>query len=114
MYDTAGKKWSFEELPDGKIVVGYDEFRSEFIAKSNYTFNGHHDVFAKTVDRSIDGVYTKVRCTGTTVKGKDISYTYSVTNFRFWDVGENRIYHAPHVDGITKTELKKYAKALAK
>lgn len=112
--DAAGKKWDFEELPDGKIVIGYDEFRATFISKSNYVFDGRHDVFAKSVDRSIDGVYTKVKCTGTTTKGKEISYTYSVTNFRFWDVGENRIYHAPHVDGITKTDLKKYAKALAK
>ena len=112
--DAAGKKWAFEELPSGKIIIGYDEFRATFIAKSNYVFNGHRDVFARTVDRSIDGVYTKVRCTGSTVKGKEISYTYNVTNFRFWDAGENRIYHAPHVDGITKSELKKYAKALAK
>lgn len=112
--DAAGKKWDFEELPDGKIVVGYDEFRSEFNPKSSYIFNGMNDCFAKTVDRSIDGVYTKVRCTGTTPKGKEISYTYSVTNFRFWNAGENRIYHAPHVEGISKTELKKYAKALAK
>lgn len=112
--NTAGKKWDFEELPDGKIIVGYDEFRSHFNPKSSYIFNGMNDCFAKTVDRSIDGVYTKVRCTGTTPKGKDISYTYNVTNFRFWNAGENRIYHAPHVDGISKTELKKYAKALAK
>ncbi len=112
--DSAGKKWDFEELPSGKIIIGYDEFRSTYIAKSNYVFNGHRDVFAKTVDRSIDGVYTKVRCTGTTTKGKEISYTYSITNFRFWNAGENRIYHAPHVDGISKSELKKYAKALAK
>lgn len=112
--DSAGKKWDFEELPSGKIIVGYDEFRSQYNPKSSYVFNGMNDVFAKTVDRSIDGVYTKVKCTGTTPKGKDISYTYNVTNFRFWDAGENRIYHAPHVDGISKTELKKYAKALAK
>lgn len=111
---SAGKKWDFEELPSGKIIIGYDEFRSTYVAKGNYVFNGYRDVFAKTVDRSIDGVYTKVKCTGTTPKGKDISYTYNVTNFRFWDVGENRIYFAPHVEGITKTELKKYAKALAK
>ncbi|MCR5475515.1 MAG: hypothetical protein K6F28_09990 [Lachnospiraceae bacterium] len=112
--DSAGKKWDFEELPNGKIIVGYDEFRSTYSPKSNYVFNGINDVFAKTVDRSIDGVYTKVRCTGTTPKGKEISYTYDVKNFRFWDAGENRIYHAPHVDGVSKTELKAYAKALAK
>lgn len=112
--DAAGDKWDFEELSDGTIIVGYDDFRSEYNPKGNYVFNGISDVFAKSIDRSIDGVYSKVRCTGTTAKGKEISYTYNVTNFRFWDAGENRIYHAPHVDGITKTELKKYAKALAK
>lgn len=112
--DNAGRKWDFEELPDGTIIVGYDDFRSQYNPKSNYIFNGMNDVFAKAVDRSIDGVYSKVRCTGTTPKGKDISYTYKVTNFRFWEAGENRIYHAPHIDGITKTELKAYAKALAK
>lgn len=112
--DNAGRKWDFEELPDGTIIVGYDDFRSQYNPKSNYIFNGMNDVFAKAVDRSIDGVYSRVRCTGTTLKGKEISYTYKVTNFRFWEAGENRIYHAPHIDGITKTELKAYAKALAK
>lgn len=112
--ERAGWKWNFEELPDGTIIIGYDEFRSEYNPKSDYVFNGMNDVFAKTVDRSTDGVYSKVRCTGTTLKGKEISYTYNITNFRFWSTGENRIYHAPHIEGITKNELKAYAKALAK
>ena len=112
--ERAGWKWDFEELSDGTIIIGYDEFRSEYNPKSDYVFNGMNDVFAKTVDRSTDGVYSKVRCTGTTSKGKEISYTYNITNFRFWNTGENRIYHAPHIEGITKNELKAYAKALAK
>ena len=112
--DTDGKQWKFEELPDGTIIVGYDEFRSQYAPKGNYIFDGWNDVFAISVDRCIDGVYNKVRCTGTTLKGKEISYTYSVKNFKHWDVDENRIYHADHIDGITKSALKAYAKALAK
>ena len=112
--DSANKQWRFEETYDGTIVVGYDDFRTAYVPKNFYTFNGRNDVFAESVDRCIDGVYNKVHVTGTTPKGKEISYTYNVTNFRFWDVGENRIYHANKIEGITKTELKKYAKALAK
>lgn len=112
--DAADKQWRFEETYDGSIVVGYDAFRTYYIPKNYYTFNGRNDVFAKTVDRCIDGVYNKVHVVGVTPKGKEISYTYPVTNFRFWDVSENRIYHADKVNGISKTELKKYAKALAR
>lgn len=112
--DAANKQWKFEETFDGTIVVGYDDFRSRYIPKNYYNFNGKSDVFAQTVDRCIDGVYNKVHVTGVTPKGKEISYTYDVTNFRFWDVGEKRIYHADKITGIEKSELKKYAKALAK
>lgn len=112
--DAADKQWRFEETYDGTIVVGYDAFRASYVPKNYYTFNGRNDVFAKTVDRCIDGVYNKVHVVGVTPDGKEISYTYPVTNFRFWDVSENRIYHADKVEGITKTELKEYAKALAK
>lgn len=112
--DSADKQWRFEETYDGTIVVGYDDFRTAYVPKNYYTFNGRNDVFAESVDRCIDGVYNKVHVTGTTPKGKEISYTYNVTNFRFWDVGENRIYHTSKIEGIEKAELKAYAKALAK
>ena len=111
--DRLNKHWKFEETCDGYIVVGYDEFRSEYIPKNYYTFNGRSDVFVQNVDKCIDGVYSKVRCTGTTKKGKEIAYTANVKNFRFWDVGDSRIYHADPIEGIEKDELKKYAKALA-
>ena len=109
-----GQQWKFEETYDGTIVAGYDTFRSEYIPKGNYIFDGRHDVFAEKVDRCTDGAYTQVICTGTTPKGKAISYTYSVKNFKFWSMGEHKTYHAKKVDGITKSELKAYAKALAK
>lgn len=112
--DAANKHWAFEETYDGEIVVGYDDFRSGYIPKNYYTFNGRNDVFVENIDRCIDGVYSKVHVVGVTPKGKEISYVYDVKNFRFWQVGENRIYHADRIEGITKKELKKYAKALAK
>ena len=111
---TVGQQWKFEENYDGKIVIGYDDFRSQYIPKGNYVFDGRSDVFAENVDRCTDGVYTQVRCTGTTPGGKYLSYTYSVKNFRFWRVGKHRTYHAKRIDGITKSALKTYAKALAK
>lgn len=112
--ETDGKQWKFEELPDGTIIVGYDAFRSTYNPKGNYVFDGWRDVFAISVDRCIDGVYSKVRVTGTTTKGKEIGYTYPVKNFRYWDIDENRIYYAEHLEGVSKSALKKYAKALAK
>ena len=109
-----GLQWKVEERYDGKIVAGFDEFRSQYIPKSSYEFNGMNDVFAKSVQRCIDGAYTKVRCTGTTPDGKEIEYIMDVKAWRFWNPGEHKTYHAKKIEGITASNLKKYAKALAK
>lgn len=109
-----GLQWKVEERYDGKIIAGFDEFRSQYIPKSSYEFNGMNDVFAKSVQRCIDGAYTKVRCTGTTPDGKEIEYVTDVKAFRFWNPGEHKTYHAKKIEGITASNLKKYAKALAK
>lgn len=112
--DANNKQWKFEEMYDGQIIIGYDAFRNSYIPKNYYSFNGRSDVFTKTVDKCIDGVYNQVKVTGTTKEGKELSYIYPVKNFKYWDVGEKRTYFANTVNGTTKDELKKYGKALAK
>ena len=109
-----GLQWKLEERYDGLIVAGFDEFRRTYIPKGSYQFNGMNDVFTKSVSRCIDGAYTKVRCTGVTPDGKDISYVMDVPAWRFWNPGEHKTYHADKIEGITSKNLKKYAKALTK
>lgn len=109
-----GYVWKTEELNDGTIIIGYDAFRAQYLPKGTYQFNGMNDVFAKSVQRCVDGAYTKVRCTGTTPDGKEIEYVKDVANFKFWNPGNHKTYHAEKIEGITITELKKYAAALAK
>ncbi len=109
-----GLQWKLEERYDGLIVAGFDEFRRTYIPKGSYQFNGMNDVFAKSVSRCIDGAYTKVRCTGVTPDGKDISYVMDVPAWRFWNPGDHKTYHADKIEGITSKNLKKYAKALTK
>lgn len=111
---SIGKTWLIEERYDGKIIIGFDDFRNSYIPKSFYSFHDKSDVFAKSVQRCNDGVYSQVRCTGITPDGKEIAVIYPVITWRYWSVGEHKTYHADKVEGITKSNLKKYAKALAK
>lgn len=107
--------WDTEELYDGRIVCGYAEFRGTKNPKGNYIFHGKNDVFSNSVNRSIDGSFSHVRCIGTNKNGEDlIPVTKSVTSWRFWTPGDHRTYHAPRVDGITQAELEQYAEIIAK
>lgn len=109
------KFWDIEELYDGTIICGFEEFRSDYLPKGNYVFHGKNDVFSNSISRSIDGSYSHVVCTGTDKSGNDLTpVKKEVITWKYWTPGEHRTYHAPRVDGITQSELEKYATILAK
>lgn len=109
-----GKNWEMEELPDGKVVVGYDAFRATYAPKGRYVFNGANDVFTKGVNRSIDGSFTQVRCTGTDNNKKELeAVVMPVTPIKYWEPGAHKTYHAPKVEGVTQEKLTKYCEVLA-
>lgn len=112
---TEGKMWDIEEMYDGTVVVGFDEFRGQYMPRSTYTFDGKNDVFALSINRAIDGVYAKVRCVGTDSNRKDLTpVVKTVDSWKYWRVGTYKVYHAQKLEGTTQADLEKYAKALAK
>lgn len=109
-----GKNWEVEELYDGTVVVGYDAFRAGYAPKGVYVFNGANDVFTKAINRSIDGSYTQVRCTGTDANKQELTaVVMPVTPIKYWEPGAHKTYHAPKVEGVTQAKLAKYCEVLA-
>lgn len=109
------KIWDIEELYDGTIIAGFDEFRSDYNPKGNYVFHGKSDVFARKINRSIDGSYSHVRVTGTDKSGHDLTPSIqSIETWDYWKPATHRTYHASKVDGLKDSnELEKYGKILA-
>lgn len=102
----------YEEL---EIIAGYDEFRALYLPREKFNFGGISDVFAKSVDRSIDGTYTQVRCIGTDAKGKELDpVVKEVATWKYWTPANHRTYHAERLEGTTQVELEAYAETLAR
>ena len=112
---TPQKIWDVEELYDGKVIAGFDEFRGDINPRGTYVFHGKSDVFTKKINRSIDGAYSHIRCTGTDKSNHDLTPVVKpITTWQFWTLGEHRTYHAPKVDGLASdAELERYCMILA-
>ena len=109
-----GKMCDIEEAYDGTVVIGFDAFRGEYLPRGTYKFDGKNDVFMQSINRAIDGVYTKVRCVGTDNNKKDLDPEIAnVESWKYWRTGPYKIYHAQKVEGTTQGDLRKYAEALA-
>jgi hypothetical protein len=50
--------WRMIELPDGKIVIGYDYFLVDYLTNSYYEFNGEAEVFKRKTKKAADAAYT--------------------------------------------------------
>lgn len=109
------KIWDIEELYDGTVIAGLAPFRGERNPKGVYVFNGRNDVFTRKINRSIDGAFSHVRCTGTDKSGHDLTPALQeVETWRYWKPAVHRTYHAPKVDGLASSEeLLRYCKILA-
>lgn len=115
---TAGKEWKMIEYVewDGRsvIVIGYSEFLNDYQPIEHFRFDGMSDTFSKSVNRTIDGVYTHVRCTGTDSDKKELDAVIAeVDTWKYWSTGSHRTYHAEKIEGTTQEALEKYAQTLA-
>ena len=106
---TEGNNWEHEVMPDGTIVCGYDEFRSEYLPKGYYTFDGKGDLFQRRLSRSLDGVYKYLRVRGEDENGNALTPEQrSIDTWDYWEPGDR--YYIPDVlKGVTQQELSDYA-----
>ncbi len=102
--------WRMTELPDGKIIIGYERFVSGFSANSYYEFHGEQEVFRRKTKKAADAAYTHVLVTGD--DGMDPVYL-EVPHFPFWSLGAHKTAHVKAPSGLTAEKLAEYAAAVA-
>lgn len=112
--DIIGEAWDIEETYDGYIVIGMDSYRRTYTPRGTYSFDDATKVFQKSITRTIDGAYSRVRCTGKDDNGHALTpVIQNIETWPYWEVSKHRTYHAPEIEGISQSELEKYAKELA-
>lgn len=101
------------ELPDGMVVVGYQNFINTYQGNGYYVFDVG-SVFKRKTKRSCDAAYTKVRVTGKDADGNDLKpVIVPVSTFKQWELPANKTFHETAPDGYTQDELQTYAESLA-
>jgi len=93
------------ETPEGKVVIGYWEYRNTFLPVSNYAFNSQSDCFSMSTRKNLDKCYSKVFATGRAADSVDLeAVTVDVQNFSDWTIPDSKIYFADF-NGYTMQEL---------
>ena len=105
---TEGKNWENEVLPDGTLVCGYDAFRSDYLPKTYYVFDGKAELFQRRLSRSIDGVYKYLRVDGTDANNNALTpEVRAIDTWDYWEPGDR--YYIAALKGVTQQELSDYA-----
>lgn len=84
--------WFFEDLPDGRIVVGSETFIRDQVSRTGiYYFDKGKDIFSRSVTRSADGAFSRVciRRGGET----PLSLFADVPYFDGWFIGKQQTYY---------------------
>ena len=115
---TAGKEWGMVEYIEwdnrSVLTIGYSDFLNDSQPVRHFQFDGMSDAFSKSVNRTIDGVYTHVRCTGTDSNKRELDAVVAEVNtWKYWTPGQHRTYHAEKIEGTTQEALEEYAQTLA-
>ena len=111
---TDGTDWGIEEMPDGKIIIGFNGFRGSYLPKSVFKFDDD-ELFKRASSKSADGAYSKVYCAGKTSGGVDLEpVIMNITQWKYWSLPGNKTYFAPVLENTTQVELERYAQTLAK
>lgn len=106
--------WGMEELPDGKITVGYAYWRQQYQANSVYQYVLGEDVIKRRVRKSADAAYSHVRVTGKDAAGAELEPVYlPVDTFRHWALGTTKTKHVTAADGLTQEQLRSFAEQTA-
>lgn len=113
-YTSQTDELKLNELPDGTICIGYQEWMGAYLPNTYYTFNEGSDVFRRKTTKLSDSSYTALRVTGKGPAKEDlIPVTVPVINFKYWALGEHRTNHITAPEGFTQAELQAWAEGQA-
>ncbi|MEN6586550.1 MAG: peptidoglycan-binding domain-containing protein, partial [Sulfuricella sp.] len=104
--------WSLEELYDGRIIIGNAAHIAKYRAAGRYTFTRDTDVITRSIDRSIDGAYSRI---GVKYKSGDAEYYKyaTIATWPGWSVPSHRTYYITAPSGATATQARDLANATA-
>ena len=112
---------SMIELPDGKILVGTQEWLASKYPNGKYTFDEGSDVFTRNTTKMVDACYTQLIATGIKVKASETDkdepltpVTVPINNYSHWSLGLHRTKHLKAPTEMTQAELQTWAEAEAK
>ena len=98
--------WYLDDLPDGRIVLGNESYIKALVSTTGiYTFDRGKDVISRSVDRSTDGVYSRV-C----VRRKGSSPVSRYTDVPFYDGGfveKHRTYYNDVPDSTSQADMER-------
>lgn len=101
---TAQVDWYFDDQPDGTIVVGDAAYMRANVASTGiYSFERGKDVISRSVDRNLDGVYSRV-CVRRGGPNPHRIYA-DVPYFDGWYVAGHRTYYQDVGDDVTTTTM---------
>lgn len=84
--------WYFDDLPDGRIVIGSESYLKSLVATTGiYLFSRDTDVYSRAVTRSTDGAYSRVcvRRGGET----PLKMYADVPYYDGWYIADHRTYY---------------------
>lgn len=113
-YTSMSNEMKIGELPDGTIVIGYQDWMANYLPNSYYTFNEGSDIFKRKTTKLSDSSYTHLRVTGKGPGKEDLTpVTVPVVNFKYWALGAHRTNHLTAPEGFTQAELQAWAEGQA-
>jgi hypothetical protein len=102
--------WRMIELPDGKVIVGDEEYIAGYNVNGRYTFNGGNQVFKRRTNKSADAAYTRVCVTDA---GNTVAVYRNVPCWRYWYVGQRKTKYFTAPEGYDITRMEAMADSLA-
>lgn len=113
-YTTLNEKMEIVELPDGTIVIGFEDWIADYHPRGYYSFDEGREVFKRNTTRAADGTYTSLRVTGRDSDDNELKpVTVAIDNFPHWSLGRHRTKHLTAPDGLTQSGLQEWAEAQA-
>lgn len=104
--------WSIEELYDGKIVVGDEKFIATYKPIGHYTFTRELDVKTRSIDRSMDDIYSRIGVKYQVDKA-DAYVFVTVKTWPAWVVPSHRTNFIDAPEGATQQQAQALAESTA-
>lgn len=96
--------WYIDDLPSGLIVIGSAEYIMTNVATTGiYDFKRNEDVFTHTIDRSIDGVFSRLCLQRNGMFPKTVYF--DIDYFDGWQVAPHRTFYQDVPDTTTDEQM---------